>query len=154
MRTLIFIIKSDYVSHALLCGTMAEISSMLGQCGHKWEGDDEQGHSNIDSNTHDLPDLFTKVSPSSNSVKECILTSHRLTYPKGVHLFRYFPYINSFVMLLMHICILPENCNLALNAYTRSIHIECLVAIPRQHEKHVCADNKRIWQNEYMHENF
>ena len=30
------------------------------------------------------------------------------------------------------VCILPENCNQALNAYTKSIHIECLIAILRQ----------------------
>ncbi len=34
--------------------TLAEITSMQVQCGHKWEGDDERGHSSIDDNTHSL----------------------------------------------------------------------------------------------------
>ncbi len=31
---------------------MAEITSMQGKCGYKWEGDDEPGYSSIDIKTH------------------------------------------------------------------------------------------------------
>ncbi len=52
MRTLIFIMQSViHLYHASLCGTMAETTSMQGQCGHKREGNDEPGHSSIDSET-------------------------------------------------------------------------------------------------------
>ncbi len=49
--------------------------------------------------------------------------------PKRRTLIQVLPRCKFFCYLLMHICILPENWNQALNAYTKSICIECLIAI-------------------------
>ena len=38
---------------------MAEITSIQGQCGHKWEGEDEPGHSSIDDYTLSRNTVFT-----------------------------------------------------------------------------------------------
>ncbi len=76
---------------------------------------------------------------------------HRLTYPKGVHSFRYFPYENTIVACS---CIYAFCLVIAIGHSMRTPNMSALSGNCNSQAKciYTWADNKRIWQNEYMHE--
>ncbi len=80
-----------------------------------------------------------------------LYTNNRLTYPKGVHSFRYFPYINTIVVCS---CICAFCLVIAIRHSMRTLNMYTLSGNCNSQAKciYAWADNKRIWQNEYMHE--
>ena len=89
--------------------------------------------------------------PSSCGPPNKPKASHRLTYPKGVHSFRYFSYVICFVICS---CIYAFCLRIAIRHSMRTPKVYALSVNCNSQGKciHAWVENKRIWQNEYMHE--
>ncbi len=76
---------------------------------------------------------------------------HRLTLPEGVYSFRYFLSPMRIPNLVMHIFIMPNPFVICSCIYASCLRIAIRHSMRIPRCIHAWADNKRSWQNDYMH---